>query len=67
MAYGTSPFEHSISEQGGSMALAVLNNQFKFPENDRFSQDFRDLISFILKVDPRERPDIHEVRFSTFL
>ncbi|CAG8574227.1 11543_t:CDS:2, partial [Diversispora eburnea] len=61
MAYGVSPFEHSINEQGGSIKLAVLNNQFKFPENDTYSQDFRDLVSFILKVDPKERPDIHKV------
>ncbi|CAG8444140.1 3737_t:CDS:2 [Scutellospora calospora] len=37
MAYGKSPFENNINEHGGSIALAVLNNQFKFPtiENDR--------------------------------
>ncbi|CAG8463581.1 1674_t:CDS:2 [Acaulospora morrowiae] len=61
MAYGKSPFENSLSEQGGSIRLAVLSNQFKFPEQDRYSQEFRDLISFMLKVDPKQRPDIDQV------
>jgi len=63
MAYGKSPFETSASEQGDSIALAVLNAQFRFPvvEQDRYSPDLRDLISFMLKVDPKDRPDIHEV------
>ncbi|CAG8479337.1 3720_t:CDS:10 [Ambispora leptoticha] len=63
MAYGKSPFETSITEQGGSIKLAVLNSQFRFPETERelYSQQFQDLISFMLVVDPNERPDIHQV------
>ncbi|CAG8503049.1 3382_t:CDS:2 [Racocetra fulgida] len=63
MAYGKSPFENSINEQGGSIALAVLNNQFKFPntKDDIYSQDFRNLINFLLAVDPKDRPNIHQV------
>uniref|UniRef100_A0A1D1YPK8 non-specific serine/threonine protein kinase n=1 Tax=Anthurium amnicola TaxID=1678845 RepID=A0A1D1YPK8_9ARAE len=61
MAYGSSPFDNSINEQGGSIALAVLNAQFRFPANDKYSQEFKDLISFMLKVEPKERPDIHQV------
>jgi serine/threonine kinase 16 len=61
MAYGSPPFDNSISEQGGSIALAVLNAQFRFPEQDKYSPEFKDLISFMLKVDPKERPDIHQV------
>lgn len=63
MAYGSSPFDNNINEQGGSIALAVLNAQFRFPptEQDKYSPEFKDLISFMLKVDPKDRPDIHQV------
>jgi serine/threonine kinase 16 len=63
MAYGKSPFESSVNEQGGSIALTVLNAQFRFPtaEQDKYSPELKDLISFMLKVDPKDRPDIHEV------
>ncbi|KAG9286470.1 hypothetical protein G9A89_014636 [Geosiphon pyriformis] len=63
MAYGKSPFETSITEQGGSMTLAVLNAQFRFPEAEQeiYSSEFRDLINFMLVADPKNRPDIHQV------
>ncbi|KAF0553302.1 kinase-like protein [Gigaspora margarita] len=63
MAYGKSPFENNLNEQGGSIALAVLNNQYKLPsiESDIYSQDFRNLISFLLTVDPKDRPNIDQV------
>ncbi|KAG0165325.1 hypothetical protein DFQ30_008609 [Apophysomyces sp. BC1015] len=63
MAYGQSPFEMNMNEQGGSMALAVLNGQFKFPSASEslYSQEFRDLITWMLTVDPKARPDIHQV------
>ncbi|KAI9022708.1 kinase-like domain-containing protein [Phycomyces nitens] len=65
MAYGQSPFEMNMNEQGGSMALAVLNGQFKFPGGPdyqkQYSQAFRDLITWILNPDPKTRPDIHQV------
>ncbi|KAF7725790.1 hypothetical protein EC973_009407 [Apophysomyces ossiformis] len=63
MAYGQSPFEMNMNEQGGSIALAVLNGQFKFPsgKEDLYSKDFQDLITWMLTVDPKARPDIHQV------
>ncbi|CAG8586494.1 12519_t:CDS:2 [Funneliformis caledonium] len=63
MAYGKSPFENSMNEQGGSIALAVLNAQVRFPsvEQDKYSPEFRDLISDMLIVDPKDRPNIHHV------
>lgn len=66
MAYGQSPFEANMNEQGGSMALAVLNGQFKFPTDpqlDRlYGQGLRDFISWMLSINPIQRPDIHQVR-----
>lgn len=35
MAYGSSPFDNNINEQGGSIALAVLNAQFRFPPTEQ--------------------------------
>jgi len=64
MAYGTSPFETNQINQGGSIALAVLNGTVRFPtvdQADRYSNEFRDLIRAMLVVDPAMRLDIHEV------
>ncbi|KAI8889444.1 kinase-like protein [Backusella circina FSU 941] len=62
MGYGQSPFEVDIN-QGGSVALAVLNNQFRFPsnENDNYSSQVKELIKWMLTSDPATRPDIHQV------
>ncbi|KAF8206142.1 other/NAK protein kinase [Mycena galopus ATCC 62051] len=62
MAYSHSPFENTqITEQGGSIAMAVLNAQYKHPANSAYSQGFKDLVDSMLKVDPKDRPDIHKV------
>ncbi|CAO3652199.1 unnamed protein product [Mucor hiemalis] len=61
MAYGQSPFEVNI-DQGGSVALAVLNNQYKFPTNDdNYSQQVKDTIQWMLTANPATRPTIHQV------
>ncbi|KDE05248.1 NAK protein kinase [Microbotryum lychnidis-dioicae p1A1 Lamole] len=68
MAYGTSPFETTQqSEHGGSIAMAVMNGKYDFPRSSegRHSEGFRDLIRMMLKVDPKQRPDIHQVITST--
>ena len=59
MAYLNSPFE--TADQGGSIALAVMNAAYKHPRGSAYSQGFRDLIDFMLKANPAERPDIHMV------
>lgn len=65
MAYGQSPFEMN-TDQGGSVALAVLNNQYKFPESNVYSQNVKDLIQWMLTTDPSSRPDIHQVSLLIF-
>lgn len=61
MAYSHSPFENTqTTEQGGSIAMAVLNAQYKHP-NSAYSQGLKDLIDSMLKANPKERPDIHQV------
>ncbi|KAL9542062.1 hypothetical protein MBANPS3_008794 [Mucor bainieri] len=64
-AYGQNPFEASVNEMGGSIALAILNGHYKFPldkeQDDPYSDEFRELIQFLLVIDPKERPTIHQV------
>lgn len=58
MAYGHSPFE----VEGSSVVLAVRNGQYRFPSRDRgYTEEFRELIRFMLEVKPESRPDIHQV------
>lgn len=62
MAYGQSPFEVNM-DQGGSVALAVLNNQYKFPtKEDHYSQDVKDAIKWMLTANPEDRPNIQQVK-----
>ncbi|RPD61209.1 Pkinase-domain-containing protein [Lentinus tigrinus ALCF2SS1-7] len=61
LAYSHSPFENmQTTEQGGSIAMAVMGAQYKHPPS-AYSQGLRDLIDSMLKVKPQERPDIHEL------
>ncbi|KAG2139198.1 protein kinase [Suillus bovinus] len=65
LAYSHSPFENiQTTEQGGSIAMAVLNAQYKHP-NSAYSQGLKDLIDSMLKVNPKDRPDIHQVIIMT--
>jgi serine/threonine protein kinase len=61
LAYLHSPFENTqTTEQGGSIAMAVLNAQYKHPPSG-YSQGLRSLIDSMLKTNPQERPDIQQV------
>ncbi|KAF8150874.1 other/NAK protein kinase [Crassisporium funariophilum] len=62
LAYSHSPFENTqTTEQGGSIAMAVMSAQYTHPASSAYSQGVRELIDAMMKVDPRERPDINEV------
>lgn len=62
LAYLHSPFETpQTTDQGGSIAMAVMNAQYKHPSNSIYSEGFRKLIDSMLVAEPKERPDIHEV------
>jgi serine/threonine kinase 16 len=64
-AYGQNPFEKSVNDMGGYIALAILNGHYTFPENkeeeDPYSEEFKELIKFLLVIDPKDRPDIESV------
>ncbi|KAH7341492.1 Pkinase-domain-containing protein [Rhizoctonia solani] len=64
LAYGHSPFETTQTmEQGGSMAMAVMGGKYKHPSESagQWSAGLIGLIDACLKVDPTERPDIHQL------
>lgn len=62
MAYLHSPFETpSTTEQGGSLALAVLNGAFKYPDDDPYSDALHGIIEACVVRDPAARPDIDAV------
>lgn len=61
MAYSHSPFESlQTTQQGGSIAMAVMNAQYKHPES-AYSQGLRNLIDAMLKPVPSDRPNIQQV------
>jgi len=61
LAYSRSPFENTqTTEQGGSIAMAVMNAQYKHPPS-AYSQGLKSLIDSMMKANPQDRPDIHEV------
>ncbi|SPO27050.1 related to Prk1p [Ustilago trichophora] len=64
LAYLHSPFETTQTiEQGGSIALAVLNGSYKLPSGgeDPYSEKTREVIKRCIQVKPEERPDIDQV------
>nr|CAD7392446.1 unnamed protein product [Timema cristinae] len=60
MCYFKSPFD-SVYECGDSVALAVISGNVKFPENSPYDQEMHNLIMYMLKVNPMERPYIYSV------
>ncbi|GAC94527.1 likely protein kinase [Pseudozyma hubeiensis SY62] len=64
LAYLHSPFETTQTiEQGGSIALAVLNGSYKTPPSseDPYSEKTREIIKRCIQVKPDERPDVDAV------
>jgi len=63
LLYHYSPFESTVqTEQGGSIAMAVLNAQYKHPTTGgQYSEGVKKLIDAMLKVNPADRPDIHQL------
>ncbi|KAI8073484.1 kinase-like domain-containing protein [Gilbertella persicaria] len=61
MAYGASPFEMTVAQQGGTMTLAVLNRQFYFPKDTMYSKQLEAFIDWMLTTDPHTRPSIDQV------
>lgn len=60
MCFFKSPYD-AVYERGDSVALAVLSGNLRFPENHIYGEDMENLIRFILKANPMERPYIYSV------
>lgn len=60
MAYLESPFD-KVYQTGGSIALAAMAGKINFREDLRCSQDLREMISWLMNVNPRDRPFIDQV------
>jgi serine/threonine kinase 16 len=64
LLYGHSPFEppNESSLVGDSIALAVTQGQFKFPESEYLEWGAKEVVKRCLVVDPEARPNVAEVR-----
>jgi serine/threonine kinase 16 len=56
-AGGRSPFEYSMGQAGGSLALAVMSGRYHWPEAamKRYPAEVREVVKFALNKDWRER------------
>jgi serine/threonine kinase 16 len=64
LLYGHSPFEPPTESAlvGDSIALAVTQGQFKFPDSDYLDWGAKDIVKKCLIVDPEARPSVAEIR-----
>ncbi|XP_034945469.1 serine/threonine-protein kinase 16 [Chelonus insularis] len=60
LCYYKCPFD-DVYERGDSIALAVINANINFPEDERYNEDIKNLILSMLKTNPMERPYIYSV------
>lgn len=60
LCFFKSPYD-AVYERGDSVSLAVLNGKVTFPENSPYSDTIHELILFMMKQNPLERPFIHSV------
>lgn len=61
MCYFKCPFDAAY-ERGDSVALAVLSGNIVFPQISRpYHEDMKELIMFMLRLNPMERPFIYSV------
>lgn len=60
MCYFKSPFD-AVYERGDSVALASISGNITFPESSPYNSEIHELILYMLKVNPMERPYIYSV------
>ncbi|XP_033166068.1 serine/threonine-protein kinase 16 [Drosophila mauritiana] len=60
MCYFNSPYD-PIYERGDSVALAVLSGNINIPEDSIYTEDMHELIKYMLRTDPMERPFVFSV------
>ncbi|KAG1364332.1 putative serine/threonine-protein kinase [Cocos nucifera] len=63
--YGSSPFEYVLGESGGSLQLAVMNAQIKWPSgpDPAYPEPLRQFVVWMLQPQPAIRPNIDDIIF----
>ncbi|XP_038978532.1 probable serine/threonine-protein kinase DDB_G0291350 [Phoenix dactylifera] len=61
--YGSSPFEYVLGESGGSLQLAVMNAQIKWPSgpDSPYPEPLRQFVVWMLQPQPAVRPNIDDI------
>ncbi|WOK95217.1 putative serine/threonine-protein kinase [Canna indica] len=63
--YGVSPFEYALGESGGSLQLAVMNAQLKWPSGPSppYPEPLHQFVVWMLQPHPAVRPNIDDIIF----
>lgn len=61
--YGVSPFEYALGEAGGSLQLAVVNAQIKWPAGPKppYPDTLHQFVTWMLQPQPTVRPRIDDI------
>ncbi|XP_068464538.1 uncharacterized protein [Phaseolus vulgaris] len=61
--YGVSPFEYALGESGGSLQLAIVNCQIKWPAGPKppYPEAFHQFVSWMLQPQAAMRPRIDDI------
>lgn len=61
--YGTSPFEYALGESGGSLQLAIINTQIKWPAGPKppYPEALHQFVTWMLQPQPTVRPRIDDI------
>ncbi|MBA0718381.1 hypothetical protein Golax_006132 [Gossypium laxum] len=63
--YGVSPFEYALGESGGSLQLAIVNAQIKWPAGPKpqYPEALHQFVTWMLQPQPSVRPRIDDIVF----
>nr|GEY84133.1 serine/threonine-protein kinase 16 [Tanacetum cinerariifolium] len=61
--YGASPFEYALGESGGSLQLAIINGQIKWPAGPKppYPEALHQFVSWMLQPQATVRPRIDDI------
>ncbi|GJR37586.1 serine/threonine-protein kinase 16-like protein [Tanacetum coccineum] len=61
--YGASPFEYALGESGGSLQLAIINGQIKWPASPKppYPEALHQFVSWMLQPQATVRPRIDDI------
>ena len=64
--YGASPFEYALGESGGSLQLAIINGQIKWPSaggglKPQYPEALHQFVSWMVQPQATVRPHIDDI------